>query len=328
MPVDFDIKPDFHSYANNWQQKPKIQVIEEVSSMCLESNGVSDPYHFIVTTDNKIISPITGSDIEEVIDVSTPIGRLEWQAFLKFKQQVSEHKSGAVVWISPPEKGVYPVSKVIISEIDSQGDIKTLFNRAMVLKLNEEKCLQFAQALAERSFYRQLLSTIDEVRSTTLYLDNIGLDWTYLFGELIAGEDELWESVRRGDDLEAKREVFAQAEQIYHSLANGREKVNMVRMIDRLQQAGMIGEDPTSCPKTMTVRISTRSSAFNAFYRSSRKVNKEASRSTRQNKNDPDYCIHCGACGEEINWVVRKGEACPGPGNENVEGCGEVRICT
>lgn len=26
---------------------------------------------------------------------------------------------------------------------------------------------------------------------------------------------------------------------------------------------------------------------------------------------DKDYCIRCGACGEEIRCVVRKGEACP-----------------
>lgn len=34
---------------------------------------------------------------------------------------------------------------------------------------------------------------------------------------------------------------------------------------------------------------------------------------------DKDYCIHCGACGEEIKCVVRKGESCPK--------CNAVRRC-
>ena len=35
---------------------------------------------------------------------------------------------------------------------------------------------------------------------------------------------------------------------------------------------------------------------------------------------DKDYCIRCGACGEEIRCIVRKGESCP-------RGCGAVRQC-
>lgn len=219
------------------------QGAEELASHSLETKRIADPYYYSVNANGELISPTAHCRIKDVVQRTQSLGELEYQALLKTEQWVKSHNEGAIAWVSPPYPGVYPTSKIIISEIQMNGGVKTLFNRAIVLDYDGKKCFEFAQSLANYSQDRPLLSHFDEIRATPFVLNTRGLPWIRIFEELI-DDPVLWQEVREGKDRKAKEEAVAQARVVYQGLTSIKLPLEEVRMMI----LGMLGERPGSCP--------------------------------------------------------------------------------
>lgn len=243
MSVETLQRPEISSFTRTWGGKCPEQVAEELASYSLETKGIADPYYFLVNANGELMSPTARCRVRDVVQRTQPLGELEYQALLKTEQWAKNNNSGAIAWVSPPYPGIYPTSKVIVSEIQMHGGAKILFNRAIVLDYDEKKCFEFAQSLANYSQDRPLLSHLDEIRATPFVLNTSGLPWIRIFEELIDDPD-LWQEVRDGRDREAKEGALIQARIVYQSLTNkSLPPEDARRMI-----MGMLGDRPGSCP--------------------------------------------------------------------------------
>lgn len=260
MPTALE-RPEITSFLGTWENKPTEQVAEELASYSLETKRIPDPYHFLISQSGELLSPTAYCRIRDVVQRTLPAGEFEYQALSAIEQWAKENNEGVIAWVSPPYPGIYPTSKIIISEIQLEGQTKKLFNRALILDFDEEKCLRFAQDLSNHSQNRPLLSHLDEVRSTPLILNTKGSSWTYILQELIVDPD-LWRNVRRGVDIRAKEEALIQARIIHHSLFDKSMPIEDARRM----VMGMLGDKSVSCPWLAKARAGT---AFQVFAGSS-----------------------------------------------------------
>lgn len=274
--------------------KPLGQAAQELASFIQETHGRPDPYHFSVV-DGKLLSLTAHCQIKDAVaDKTGPLGRLEYQAVLAIEQWAASSDEGSIVWVSPPYPGIYPTSKIIVSQIEHQEGIKRLFNRAIILDLDEKECLGFAQNLAQLSQNRPLLSHLDQVRATPLILNTRGNSWMYILQELI-DDPALWQSIRTGEDKAAKEKALAQARAVYQSLTDKSLSLEDARR----QILGMLGAGSGSCP------VVFKSTAFQVFSGSSLLTGGGGT------TKDSDFCRNCPICGAEINCIVRVGQSCP-----------------
>ena len=306
MPVLVE-RPEITSFINAWQSKPKEQVIEELASYSLETKRIPDPYHFVVATNGELFSPTAHCKIKDTVeDRTSHLGYLEYQAVRSIEQWVASSSEGAVAWVSPPYPGVYPTSKIIISEIEYQNGNKRLFNRAIVLDFDEKKCLEFVQQLVQYSQDRPMLTHLDQIRSTPIILNTRGLSWVNILQELI-DDPVLWESVRNGEDLRAKKETLRQAAMVQKDFFS----ISGLSHPDEIQKAvlQMLGPRTGSCPPRASVQNRT---AFQVFV-------ENAVTYGGLTIKDPDFCKVCPICEKEINCVVKAGGSCPK--------CGAIKRC-
>ena len=243
MSVETLQHPEIDTFTQIWRGKGQEQAVEELASYSLETKRIADPYYYLVNGNGELMSPTAHCRIRDVVQRTQPLGELEYQALLKTEQWVKGCSKGVVAWVSPPHQGIYPTSKVIISEIQINEGVKILFNRAIVLDYDEKKCFEFAQSLANYSQDRPLLSHLDEIRATPFVLNTRGLPWIRIFEELI-DDPVLWQEVREGKDKKAKEEAVVQARVVYQNLTNNHLPPQEIRMMVE----GMLGERPGSCP--------------------------------------------------------------------------------
>ncbi|MFA5932641.1 MAG: hypothetical protein WCV81_00075 [Microgenomates group bacterium] len=283
--------------ARAWEGKPKTQFAEEVASLCMETKRIPDPYFYTIREDGKLLSPVTGKLVEEVILRDSKVGELEFQAFDSIQKIVKGKKSGVIAWVSPPEAGAYSVSKIIVSEIREQDGKQILFNRAIVLDIKEAKCLEFARGLANYSHNKPYFSSNDEVRSIPLELSD-NCDWTYILEELLPDISlKQVRQVRNGEDLILKQQTVNQALDIYQQTAADTGRVNVEKFVNIAGRSGMVGNRGSSCPPKANT-------AFNVFAGNSQEV------STGCEK------VRCRKCGWE-----------PGPDEEKRMERGELTSC-
>lgn len=290
-------RPEITSFIRTWEDKPKKQVFEELASYSLETKGIPDPYYFLIDNDGDLFSPSHRAKVKNFIIRETRIGELEAQAFDAITSWSKNNISGAIAWISPPYPGIYPTSKIIISNIEGKNGRKRLYNRAILLDFDEAECLKFAQNLSEMSKNRPLLSRLDEVRATPLILDTDSRSWIYILEELI-DDPNLWESIRRGEDKKAKEEALIQARLVYQGLFGATTSATEAKIM----LFEMLGDKPGSCPVLFNT---TKGTAFQIFSENSLVVG------GLLKSKDPDFCRNCPVCGEEINCIVRVGQSCP-----------------
>lgn len=257
MPVEALQRPEIDSFTHTWRGKGQQQVAEELASYSLETKRIPDPYYFLVNANGELISPSAHCKVKDVVQRTQPVGELEYQALLRIEQWAKTSSEGVVAWVSPPYPGIYPNSKIIISEIEYKDGIKQLFNRALILDFGEEKCLKFAQDLANDSQNRPLLCHLDEVRSTPIILNTKETPWIHFFEELI-DDPASWKSIRRGEDIRAKEQALIQARIIHHSLYDKNIPVEDAEiMIKRI-----LGSQTGSCPVLFNKQKET---AFQVF---------------------------------------------------------------
>ncbi|MBU1000636.1 hypothetical protein KKE78_04555 [Patescibacteria group bacterium] len=303
MPTRLE-RPEISSFINTWRQGEPLQVVQEIASLQLETNRIPDPYSFVVAANGELISPTARCRVKDVVEDKTGhLGQLEYQAVLAIERWAADSNEGSVVWVSPPYSGIYPTSKIVVSQIEYQDGAKRLFNRAIILDFDEKGCLRFAQDLAQLSQNRPLLLHLDQVRATPLILNTHGNSWIYILQKFI-NDPILWESIRNGEDQSAKKEAIKQATIVQQTLfaVSGSDDLDSVRAA----VVRILGEGPGSCP----VLFKT---AFQVFSENSLLIGGGIETS------DPDYCRSCPVCGKEINCIVRIGGSCPN--------CGEIKRC-
>lgn len=231
--------------ARAWRNKPKTQIAQEVASLCMETKRIPDPYFYKINQNGKLISPVTGKLVEGVVLRDSKVGELEFQALMKIQEWDKDKEGGIIAWISPPEEGAYSVSKIIISEIRDQDGKKILFNRAIVLDIDEVKCLKFAQSLAEYSQNKPNLSSKDEIRITPIELST-NIHWSYVLEELLPGLS--LQQVRTGEDLVLKDQAISQSLDLYNQVVSDSGKVNINKFVSLVGSSKMVGERGSSCP--------------------------------------------------------------------------------
>lgn len=245
---------ELRSYVSVWRasQTPEAQVQQELASYSLETKHLPDPYHFIISPVGELISPLNGRLVKEIIKADTQLGKAELEAFLGIEQivqsiiqredqdpdDVDEAQRGAIVWLSPPYPGVYPDLKAVVSEIIGKGNQRVLFNRAMLLNLDETRTWDFARGLSRYSNQPILTANLEGLRRCPIHLDRLRIHWSYLFGELV--ENEQFQMIQEGVDLLAKRLALTQAEVIVPKLLRGE--------IIGVANSGYFGQYDGSCP--------------------------------------------------------------------------------
>ena len=285
--MNIETHPEITTFITTWKNKPKDQVVEELASYCLETNRIPDPYHFETDNDGDLFSPTAKCKIKDVIQTNTYIGWVEAQAFNSIENWFKATDQGVVVWISPSYPGIYPTSKAVISEIVCQDGKKSLFNRGVVLDLDQNGCLKFAQRLAS-------FTNIEQVRATPVILDN-QINQIEHFESLV--DNSAWEQIKNGDDLKLKDQAIRQAAIYYQDLLNQTVPYDMT--------SNYLGSYSSSCPVLLAGLT-----AFNLFYGHSELINKEW------------FCKKCPVCKQEINTVVKPGEKCPKTNCKAVRICG------
>lgn len=295
-------RPEITPFLSTWKDKSPEQVAEELASYSLETKRIPDPYHFLVSESGELWSPTAQCRVRDAVLRIPPVGELEYQALTAIEQWVRVNNKGAIVWVSPPYPGIYPTSKVIISEIELEGGIKKLFNRALILDFDEVECLKFAQDLSNFSQNRPLLSSIHEVRATPLILNTKGRSWIYILQELIV-DPVLWQMVRLDEDKKAKEEALIQARVVYQTLADK----NMPMEDAGREILGMLGDKSVSCPL-----LAKAGTAFQVF--STNSLAFGTSGSTESDSKGPRK-FPCPACGY-INTRPYEGyvPSCQNPG--------------
>lgn len=286
--------------------KFKAQTIEEIASLSLETNRLADPYYYLVSKQGKLISPTARCNVTDVVATNTRVGQLEYQAFKGIESWAANNTEGVIAWISPPDSEFYPTSKVIISELQQRGDSKVLFNWAIVLDINEERCIKFAQDLQNFSTTRPLLSSLDVIRTTPLALKTSGNNWTYVLEELI--ENLNLESVRMGKDKKIKEKAVLQAQKIYEEVVLNMGMANMEIIAREVSNSGMIGRYRSSCPVAFG-----RFSAFEVFFNNALVIGKENCQKIRCGGKKEDG-TDCGwEAKDEDAKKIQKGEmtCCP-----------------
>lgn len=287
---------ELQTYVNQWALKAKKQVVEELSSYSLESKRITDPYSFIITPNGELLSPSANCLVKSVVQRDTKVGELEYQALCKVEEWAKQAAEGIIVWISPPYPGEYPVSKIIVSELEHKGSLKLLFNRAILLDISSEDCIRLANNLSAYARVQHRFYSSEDVRGQAVPILSKGIHWSYILGEFI-DLPEVWSGIRTGLDKRAKNEALRAATEVYTELFS-------LSNIVRIQSTGLLGPYPVSCPPKLE-----RSTAFAYLFKNSLLLNKDYFNCTNCDKKIESgkgitTCPHCGARKEDYSTCV------------------------
>lgn len=226
---------DITTFLQTWAGKSNRQSSGELASLSLETKGIPDPYYY-EDEDGDLTDPLTGFKVRDIIVRDSYVGEVEGQAFDTIERWWARgESSGTIAWVSPPYPGIYETSKVIVSEIESDGENRRLFNRAIVLDIDEKECLRFGQALSQYSINKPFLTHSNQLRVTPIILSEEE-PWINIFERLLTKESA-WNTIRKGGDLEAKKQAVLEAERIFAEQDNRRAGI-----------LAMLGERISSCP--------------------------------------------------------------------------------
>ncbi|OGE43913.1 hypothetical protein A3B45_02695 [Candidatus Daviesbacteria bacterium RIFCSPLOWO2_01_FULL_39_12] len=234
-------------FLGTWRNKTISQAAEELASYLLETKRIPDPYYFSFDEDGDLFSPSARCKVKDVIRTVNVIGQQEVIAFDAITGWTKSAKSGAAVWFSPASEGVYPVSKIIISELEENNGVRRLRNRAILLDIDAEKCLEYARQVSGYSINRPFLTHLEQLRTTPIILGTEGSCWINIFEEVIA-DDVLWDLIKTGQDIEEKRQALCQAQRIFTSALTDETGVRLTQDDMERRVLSMLGTRSGSCP--------------------------------------------------------------------------------
>lgn len=279
--------------------------IEELASRFQEAHRTPDPYRFLIDADGDLFSPSHNCKVINTINTDHLVGQLEKKAFVAISRWVREESQGVIAWVSPPNP--YPVSKLIISEIEYKDGYKRLFNRAIVLDINEEDCLELGRKLTRFSKEQPFFAGPADLRATPIVLDTTKFSWTTIL-ERVNIDIKQIDDVKTGQDIISKKAAVQEAKMIF-SMDYDKREVMITKML---------GDKPESCPPRL---VSTwGQTAVQIFSQNALTLRGEVSAVFSSNKSEW-FCIKCPICGMQINSEVKPGESCPNPS------CRAVRKC-
>ena len=291
---------ELSAYSTLWIDKPKLQVVEEIASYSLETKKIPDPYFFIIGDKGKLISPMTGIPVEKSVEKISVVGRKEFEALLKIQDWSAVKTDNEVaVWISPPFKNKYPTSKVIVSE---KVNDTMLFNRAILLDLDEAECLNLACQLTSLNESSFTFVSHEELRGQPIFLKPPEeTSWSQLLEKAI-DSPETWKLINTQQDIREKEKALTSAEVIYSELFETAGSMGIENAFEKAVLLDTFGDHAVSCPPSST------STAFETFYKNSLHVE------------GGKYVKNCGKCGKKIEKVIHAGHRCSKCGG-TYEGC-------
>lgn len=232
----------------NWQNKPYPQVVEELSSLSVESLGAPDNYYFLFWN-GRFVSPETGAFVYESIDRHSFLGQREYRAFLELESWAEKSTRGAAVWISPKFEGKYDTSKIIVSEIVSKNGQKAIENSSILLNLSDSECLEAARKMG------LYLEDVEELRESIIVLPEDGSAWVDVVEAAVGENVKLFDEIR--NNLRGNKNAAL-------SLARGYQQmieigVDPMIIYQQMQRDRFLGTNEISCPATAS-EISFRQS--------------------------------------------------------------------
>lgn len=233
---------------HKWVVNPSSQLSENLASKSHETKRIPDPYIFLLKN-GKIISPSDLKPIEESILVRDHIEEAEYLGFQLIQKMANENSNGTFFWFSPPSDGGYESFKIVASTIFYEAEgLKGLFNRAVVLDVDQETSLQIAREISKKNIFDP-----EELRKTPIILDdNEAMNWL----EILAKYSEQAELIKSSKDVIIKSETLSQTDIIYTSTST------VYIAEETARRTGIIGVHKDSCD---------RSSAFGKMYENSLK---------------------------------------------------------
>lgn len=181
----------------NWKNKDQSQIESDFASYLIENKRAPleekiTYYELAVDQEGKLVSNEFGR-ILDLIEIQTEQDKKEYEASEKLEHWANETKDGQAIWISPPSKD-YSESRFVIFE--KKG--KQIGCRALCGKESAEDCLKIASLIGGSK-----QNNVEEVRSNIFPFEAKGGDWiNYL--EKIFGKSEVWDRIRKKDDLKEK----------------------------------------------------------------------------------------------------------------------------
>lgn len=209
---------DLLAYRASWKNKPRPQVVEEILSFAMETRRVPDTYFLEINPQGKLVDPAAGELVESsILKEPNPYDK-EYLGFRYIENWAAENGSGFIVWVSPPYPRLYPVSKIIVSEIEKDREGKRLLNRAIVLDIDAEECLKLAKEFCIYSSINQDIGNPEDLRPQPITLDLLNKDEWQLISTHLLKNLKTWEAVKLGQDIKIKEQARPKAEAIYSKL--------------------------------------------------------------------------------------------------------------
>ncbi len=235
---------------NQWVVTPATQDSENLASRSHETRRIPDPYAYLILN-GKLVSPSSNMAVEKIVLRGGEIYEAEYDALLKIQDWADKNDSGIALWFSPPYLYGYSSLKIVASEIlHTPNSNKVLFNRAVVLDVDDETSLKIAN-----SFSDKLFTDPEELRGDPIFLDQ-NTKWTRVLSRYTSQTRQIDSS----EDILIKKRTLSETNDIYSKTNRAKMNAYQGNYAElEAKRRGLIGTMPDSC------QLSGRS-AFNTFF--------------------------------------------------------------
>jgi|WetSurSiteA1Bulk_404760.scaffolds.fasta_scaffold00244_2 hypothetical protein len=272
----------------SWVLSPYPQDIENLASEGHETRRISDPYLFEIKN-GKLLTP-KGKDIDEAMQKKTELDWHEYEAFEKIKIWANANEKGTIVWVSPSSYPKYPVAKAVISEIMTIKGKRLLFNRNVVLDIEDSAVLELANQLAQEKRF----DNKEELRKNPIILADYSSE--YWQGILENYTDQI-KQIRSGEDILIKDQTLKDSERIIKRVTTRFGFVVYETALEEAKDKGVAGQHQGSCGGSIK-------SPFSVF-----------SKETKTEKGEKILECTCPFCKNRVKATISNGKIhCPSCG--------------
>ena len=230
--------------------------VEDVGAVVHETNRIPDS-RVLIVSDGKILR-LDGIPVDDSIEKSSYLGKLEYEAFREIKGWANENSGGAEIWFSGPFPNIYPVSKIDLGEIRYSSDQKTkvLLKKAILLDIPSETLLGianiFVQIIGLENF-----SSVEQLKSTPIFCTKTELE---ILLDITSRYTDQTLQIESGEDLDIKLKTYdklksIQSEVYIPKIFTHGNVYHYLRQ--RAKEEKIVGDKSESCPGSKT--------AFQAF---------------------------------------------------------------